>query len=206
MDENMATRIWTNVVRCVNDIHQALKHWIEILKTAARLRSKSFTNWETTRLTQIFQISIASILPRRNLHAHELKCNQWRYYKFIHRRVGNQIANRQQGRSNSVWFKFPLELCLSCKTEATGKLSWQKFRNLPREVRLASPFNIEKHKQIYKKVLPLPSLEQHQIKTTQFNRRIYTLYGYHFGNLQERESNVSMQRRYSQENHDSRVI
>ena len=52
--------------------------------------TKSFRNWQTTLLTQMFQIFIALILPRRNLHAHKLKCNQWRYYEFTQRRGGTK--------------------------------------------------------------------------------------------------------------------
>ena len=60
--------------------------------------TKSFRNWQTTLLTQMFQIFIALILPRRNLHAHKLKCNQWRYYEFTQRRGGtkSQVDNKTE--------------------------------------------------------------------------------------------------------------
>ena len=62
--------------------------------------TKSFRNWQTTLLTQIFQIFIALILPRRNLHAQKLKCNQWRYYEITQRRGGTNpkwtIRQKQQ--------------------------------------------------------------------------------------------------------------
>ena len=60
--------------------------------------TKSFRNWQTTLLTQMFQIFIALILPRRNLHAHKLKCNKWRYYEFTQRRGGtkSQVDNKTE--------------------------------------------------------------------------------------------------------------